>query len=356
MKYTAIIVALLVAVGMAFADQVTDNRNDAGPKVAHGQGSNPVTVRTGGETIATATPIATLPYSDVASTCGAINNYDEICPYGPATSPDVVYSYSPTVAEVLTVQLCDSYYDTKLFVYQDSYTPGVPYACNDDGCAGPNYPYAWLSTVTISVTPGHTYYFVVDGYGGGCGTYVLLVEPLVTCDITCPPGLSSRTSRTATTATSIAGTVAATRLRTSSSPFARRPARRRPSAARAARTCTLATATATPTGSLLRDRRPHDHDGLCRLPRAADLIYGTDCLYPTYNYTTAAPYVEASLSYVVGSGSYAWIWVGPSSFYGIPCGSNYLLTMDGIGTGPDCPPIGNRGDELGRDQEPVSVA
>jgi len=339
MKYTAIILALLVAVGMAFADQVTESRNDVGPKVSHSQGSNPVTVKTGGETIATATVIPSLPYSDMASTCTAVNNYDEICPYGPATSPDVVYSYSPGASQVVTISLCNSYYDTKLFVYKDSYTPGAPYACNDDGCSGPNYPYAYLSTVTITTDPGHVYYIVVDGYGGACGTYIMDVTSPVTCSVTCPPGAQLENEPVC-----YDNYVDSWNGGCNSNPglYAPLPGGWRQHGDHLRRERNLPVQRVQLPRHrlvhLLRDRRPHDRDGLRGLPRAVDLHLRTDCLYPTYNYVTSSPYLAASLSYTVGSGSYAWIWVGPSSFYGVACGSDYVLSMDGIARGVDCGP------------------
>jgi hypothetical protein len=40
------------------------------------------------------------------------------------------------------------------------------------------------------------------------------------------------------------------------------------------------------------------------------------------------PYVEVCLELEVEAGTY-WIWTGPSVFTGVPCGSEYLLTIDG---------------------------
>jgi len=141
--------------------------------------------REGGETIATAVPIPGLPYTDTGNTCDNIHDYDEVCPYTGSLAPDVVYSYSPAVDEDVFISLCNSYYDTKLFVYQDAWTPGAPYACNDDACSGPNYPYSYLSYLgPLTLVGGHTYYIVVDGYGSGCGQYVIdmdVFEPCVEC-------------------------------------------------------------------------------------------------------------------------------------------------------------------------------
>ncbi len=123
----------------------------------------------GGDAIASATVI-TAPYSNTGTTSGYLNDYDEVCPYTGSTSPDVVYSYTPSADEAITVDLLGSLYDTKVFIYQDVATPGTPWACNDD--AYPDYTSALFG---IGIYVGHTYYIVIDGYGGDNGTYTINV-------------------------------------------------------------------------------------------------------------------------------------------------------------------------------------
>jgi len=141
----------------------------------HDEGS-----RAGGEDIATAVVISALPFNDTGNTCGNLDDYDEVCPYDGSTSPDVVYVYSPSINEVVDITLCNgSGYDTKLFVYENSHTPGIPFACNDDTCPGN------VSALPgLNLTGGNSYYLVVDGYGGGCGDYVIDV----TAQVPPPPG------------------------------------------------------------------------------------------------------------------------------------------------------------------------
>ena len=139
--------------------------------------------RVGGETIETATVIASLPYGDVDDTCAFANDYDEVCPYSGSLAGDAVYAYTPVVGNnnIVTITTCNgTAYDSKLFVYQDMATPGAPYACNDDECA--NYE---AEIANLYLAPGHTYYIVVDGWSSGCGTYVLDVtgdDPPVAAD------------------------------------------------------------------------------------------------------------------------------------------------------------------------------
>ena len=133
----------------------------------------------GGETIALCTVIASLPYFDVGNTCSFINNYDEACPYSGSIAKDVVYCYTPTDNICIDISLCNSStdYDTKLYVYEGSYTPGHPFACNDDACPG------YISELLgLALTSGTTYYIIVDGYGNECGNYGIDIHEVI-----CPP-------------------------------------------------------------------------------------------------------------------------------------------------------------------------
>jgi len=145
--------------------------------------------RVEGDTIEECWTIAALPFNDANTTCGFSDDYDEVCPYAGSTSPDVVYAYEPPADMCVSIRLCDSYYDTKFFVYEDELTPGSPYVCNDDNfdCIDPPVSYtSWIDEVALSA--GHTYYIVVDGYGGDCGDYVLEmteVDCTPPCDVVC---------------------------------------------------------------------------------------------------------------------------------------------------------------------------
>jgi len=149
--------------------------------------ADPNVILQGGDNIGTATVIPSLPYSDVGTNIGYANDYEEVCPYS-STSPDVVYSYAPVTTEIVSISLCgNSDYDTKLFVYENAWTPGAPYACNDDACSSPLYPNYVSRLDNLTLTGGNTYYIVVDGYGGSVGNYTLDVFPPPICDVTCPP-------------------------------------------------------------------------------------------------------------------------------------------------------------------------
>jgi hypothetical protein len=140
----------------------------------------PEVPRVQGDTVWDPFVIASLPFSTSGSTCGFSNDYDYACPYTGSPSPDVVYRWTATDGNLL-INLCDSTYDTKVYVYEGGV--GVPIACNDDYCAYQSY------LENIPVTPGQDYYIVVDGYGGSCGSYYLYVD-LYLCSgwVECPAG------------------------------------------------------------------------------------------------------------------------------------------------------------------------
>ncbi len=147
----------------------------AGAKTPPTSGSVPLTSRQGGDWIGNATVIWSLPYWDYGNTCPCVNDYDETCPYPGSTSPDVVYGFTPIHNMAITVDLCDSQYDTKLYIYAGA--PGNLIACNDDaGCGYSGYQ-SKLENVPLSA--GVTYYIIVDGYGGECGSYAIHVYEYV---------------------------------------------------------------------------------------------------------------------------------------------------------------------------------
>jgi hypothetical protein len=140
---------------------------------------DPSVILQGGDTFQDATVINSIPYSNVGTTAGYTNNYDEICPYDGSTAPDVVYAYTPPANATISISLCEgSDYDTKLYVYENDESTVV--GCNDDACTSPNFPYDWISELTgLNLTAGNTYYIVVDGYGGSYGNYTIDIEGIL---------------------------------------------------------------------------------------------------------------------------------------------------------------------------------
>jgi hypothetical protein len=133
----------------------------------------------GGDDCANATAIGGIPYTADGTTSGYTDDYDEVCPYTGSTSPDVVYSYTPEADIWVDINLCvgQTDYDTKLYIYEDEcQVPDDgqdPYECNDDDCVAPSGQSYVSALYCVPLFAGHTYYIVIDGYGGDFGPYTM---------------------------------------------------------------------------------------------------------------------------------------------------------------------------------------
>jgi hypothetical protein len=195
--FTLVLLLGFASNGFAISPQFENNFQDVIDQKNANLTGNPITGGSlvGGEDIANAVTIPSLPFSDTGNTCTYLNDYYEACPFTGDGAPDVVYKYTPTTSHNMTIDLCASAYDTKIIVYENVYTPGLPYACNDD--ANPPCVLTFRSYIEcLPVTAGNTYYLVVDGYGADCGDYDMTVTssalcppPSVPCDPTCPEGV-----------------------------------------------------------------------------------------------------------------------------------------------------------------------
>jgi hypothetical protein len=174
--------SLALASGYDLGSQMTTPKTDAHVGASPGTPDG----REGGETLETAFPITSLPFTDTGNTCDNVNDYDSACPYPGSASPDVVYAYAPATNLSINVDLCHSGYDTKVYIYRDAV--GTPIACNDDYYVDPPC-YLYSSFMErVPLTAGHYYYIVVDGYGGDCGDYAIEVtEYIPPPPVPCPP-------------------------------------------------------------------------------------------------------------------------------------------------------------------------
>jgi hypothetical protein len=180
----AIVVLLVVAV--ADGSLAYDLGNQAPVKpIATSPENVPNPERQGGDTIEDATVIPSIPYSNSGTTAGYSNDYDEVCPYPGSTAPDVVYAYSPTITEAVTIDLCSSNYDTKLYVYDGDMNL---FACNDDAYFGDPCGVYVSALENLTLEGGTTYYIVIDGYGAAYGPYVIDITTVVPCLLDCPAG------------------------------------------------------------------------------------------------------------------------------------------------------------------------
>lgn len=115
--------------------------------------------------------IESLPFVESGSTALAANDFSGPC-VGSA-APDVIYTYTPRCVTQITVRLCQSNYDTGLYVRYGGTCPGdIARACNDDGCGGG----ALTSLLTFTALADVPHYFIVDGDGSSSGLFTLSVE------------------------------------------------------------------------------------------------------------------------------------------------------------------------------------
>jgi len=278
----------------------------------------------GGETISDAVVIPSLPYLDTGSTNGYVNDYDEVCPYSGSTSPDAVYSYTPPTTLALSIDLCASAYDTKVYVYDGG--PGNLVACNDD--AGCGYS-GWQSKIeNVVLYGGHTYYIVVDGYGGSSGNYDLAIMSYEGCVVECPAGalLESEPPCADNYYDQYNGgcnTVGWTEVMGQGNGCADV----------CGRSCTYLYQ-----GSSYRDTDWYvtyasggQVTATCtaEFPLQFILIYNPDCNNLLYDLQTGGACEPVSLGHVFGAGEEFWLWVGPSTFSGVP-ESDYTFEVCGI--------------------------
>ena len=134
--------------------------------------------RVQGDSIGNPFIIDALPYSVTASTDGFTDDYDVACnaPYDELGGLDVVYELTLTeeLAYGLVVDLCESYYDTKVYIYANGDTNSVV-ACSDDYCTAA-HGQEYTSFIQTGALAAGTYHIVVDGWDTlSFGTYVMEV-------------------------------------------------------------------------------------------------------------------------------------------------------------------------------------
>jgi len=121
--------------------------------------------------------VTSLPFVDTRSTTTFTHRFNEDCSeWGDSgNAPDVVYRYRPIADVVVEISLCDSDYDTKVFVLTGRRRK--LFACNDDSCG-------YKSRIQLRLEAGEEYFIVVDGYDGDSGQYVIKINDV--------PGLDPR--------------------------------------------------------------------------------------------------------------------------------------------------------------------
>jgi len=95
---------------------------------------------------------------------------------------DIFYNYTATITGDVVISLCDSYFDTRLIVFDDCNGSTIDF--NDDaGCGS----YGLGSSLTLSVTQGENYILMVTSYLGDTGYgFLNIYEDNSGCDLVCP--------------------------------------------------------------------------------------------------------------------------------------------------------------------------
>ncbi len=280
--------------------------------------------RVGGDTVLDATVIPSIPFADTGNTCGYANDYDEACPYTTSTAPDVVYVYTEVYDQVVRVDLCASGYDTKVYVWMDEI--GNVVACNDDaGCGVDGY----RSRIdNLYLAGGHTYYFVVDGYGAACGSYDLAIVTIPPCVVECPPGAQLEGEPPC-----VDGYVDVYNTGCDGG-FTTIEPQDGSAGVMCGRACTFLS----PEGYEARDTDwytavaeggPVTLVGRAEFPLQLLLIYGIDCSNLEYIYAAGAACDPVTLTWNFAPDQEFWPWAGPSVFTGV-AESEYVLELTGI--------------------------
>ncbi len=281
----------------------------------------------GGDDINSATPILTLPFSDSGTTVGYANDYDVACPFTESTAPDVVYSFVPPVSMALDISLCNgTAYDSKLYVFENS--PATVIACNDDFCSD------YVSKLSnVAVTPGNTYYIIVDGYGDYSGEYVIDVSEHVQCEIVCPSGsipegepdctddyVDNTNGGCGSTPIVFGGISCGETICATSGTFLFEGLEYRDTdwftlVLTGDKDVTVAIEAEFPVQYMIIQQGPPGQE-------CAGLVI----LY----YQSASECVPDSMTHGLSAGNY-WIWVAPSTFNGVACGAKYNITVRCVG-------------------------
>lgn len=132
--------------------------------------------------------ISALPFAAAGDTTDNTDEFDVVCPFSGSTSPDAWYTYTVASEQVLAISVCESAYDTKLYVLDADF---IDIACVDDSCSDSNGNAFRSNLETGTLAAGTVVYIVVDGYLGDFGSYNITVEgqdPPEPCVVVCPEG------------------------------------------------------------------------------------------------------------------------------------------------------------------------
>ncbi len=324
MSRSAVLALALLLSGPARAADTGPRWEAPGPRIDHGDGARDG--REGGETISSAFLIPALPFSDTGATCDNVNDYDEACPYTGAVAPDVVYKYIPPVDEWLDVDLCNSTYDTKVYVY--AFGQGDPIACNDDARLCGSGDWYQARVIGVPVEAGRPYFVVVDGHEDACGTYVLSVSSTPPCVLECPEGAQIEGEPACVDGYYDQYNGGCSQIGWTSIEADEQGCR-----TVCGRSCTFLYQ-----GDSYRDTDWYDcyaqggtvtASCVAEFPLQFIFIYGAECNNLQYETALALPCETVTLTHDEPAGADFWLWVGPAAWAGVP-ESDYTMHVCGL--------------------------
>jgi hypothetical protein len=93
------------------------------PVTIHGDNG---AVLQGGDTFADAAVIDWLPFVDSGTTVGYNLDYENDCGDSLLNGPDVCYSFTPEVDMMLDFSLCQSGFNTQIYIYENEFPMTIP--------------------------------------------------------------------------------------------------------------------------------------------------------------------------------------------------------------------------------------
>ena len=121
--------------------------------------------------------IDSLPFTDTGDTSDNLHEFDVVCPFSGSSAPDVFYAITPKTDVSISITLCQSDYDTKVYVLDANLND---IACNDDECEDANGDPTLRSHLKcVPLAAGQTYHIGVDGFDLEAGPYEITVSACV---------------------------------------------------------------------------------------------------------------------------------------------------------------------------------
>jgi hypothetical protein len=250
--------------------------------------------------------LVTAPGTWNGNTCGAGND----CQLH-ADTEDIMYEIILPEDGLWTFSLCGSDYDTYIFLGTDCCTQDIGY--NDDYCG-------LQSQLSVFLTAGH-YFLTIEGYCcSECGNYLLNVYVQETCEITCPPGATQEPEPCGedldggcnivppmfapiTCDETICGTAWANYSYRDTDWYQ----------------------------ITIDDNTNFTWSACSDFQLLMFIMQGAgpdDCSsYLILTYSTAAPFTQLTLSAAGSAGGTYWFWIGPSTWYNLPCDAHYVATL-----------------------------